>query len=227
MIELSTRLVIIGMNNPASDRPEHALWTQPSGCTGNLLWRMATRHTGISESEWLSITDRRNLCIGPWDRGDACRRAGEWFEELRGRTVIWLGVDVMCAFRGPTTTLPYWRPPFHIGLQPALMWNETEDWFEVPHPSGLNRWYNNDGNRAAVEIRLADILWEMGYKRTAESGGAPESTVLLSTDGSPGVEDRQETEPGGGSSSSWRQTDLFGSTDISCVSSNLEDGDRS
>lgn len=143
------RLVIVGMDNPQSARPEHALWTQPPGCSGHRLWRMATARTGISEEEWLAMTDRRNLCVGGWDLQRAKAQAEEWRPELEQRTVVQLGVSVYGAMRHHS----------HRGmLRMPLEWQIDRDWVYIPHPSGLCRSYNDDTIVAAVEIVLADLI---------------------------------------------------------------------
>jgi len=141
------RPVFIGMTNPLSDDPARALWPQPDGCTGHRLWLMATAGTGISQEEWIEMTDRRNLCIGEWDRRRAMARGAELAQELADRTVVLLGVDAV----GCTRILD--EP-----LLTPLEWSPLRRWTMIPHPSGLNRWYNNHAHRAAVECRLADII---------------------------------------------------------------------
>jgi hypothetical protein len=141
------RLVVVGMNNPASRDPRAALWPDPPGCAGHRLWEMARARTGISQSEWLVLTDRRNLCVGDWSHSAARRQAAAWHDELRGRTVLQLGVSVMCAMRVEGDTL---RRP--------LEWHPTRDWVDIPHPSGLCRSYNNSVVRTAVEILLAELV---------------------------------------------------------------------
>lgn len=150
-----SRIVVIGMNNPLSVLPQHALWTQPDGCTGHRLWQLASAYTGISEDDWLEGTDRRNLCVGDWDRVAGTKRAAEWTEELLGRTVILLGLPTAVAFRPGRLYAP-------------LEWWRDRDWFELPHPSGLNRWYNNNIHRTAAAIRLGE-LWHMYRGETDEA----------------------------------------------------------
>lgn len=147
------KIVIIGMCNPQSTRPEHALWTQPPGCTGHRLWQLATARTGVSEDEWLAMTDRRNLCTGSWDRARAREQAEAWRDELAGRTVIQLGLEVLAAMR--CYTRRDW--PQDI-LYRRLEWQRGRDWIMVPHTSGLSHFYNADGHRAAVEILLQELI---------------------------------------------------------------------
>jgi len=135
------------MDNPLSDDPRRALWTQPVGCTGHRLWQMATARTGISESDWLERTQRMNLCVGGWSKRAAIEKMQEIRPSLTDRTCIMLGREVAWTF-GMDQDFLHWTPHMH-------------DWVAIPHPSGLNHWYNCDGQRAAVEILLADILEEL------------------------------------------------------------------
>lgn len=61
---------------------------------------------------------------------EACRLRKEW---PSGRTVILLGRRVAEAFGVPQT--PYFERRIH-----------DHDFYVVPHPSGLNRWYNDPTN---------------------------------------------------------------------------------
>lgn len=140
------RLVVVGMTNPLSSDPRASLRTSPPGCAGHRLWEMASARTGISEVAWLSMTDRRNLCVGDWSHQAARQQAALWHDELRGRTVLQLGLSVMCAMRVDGDTL---RRP--------LEWHPNRDWVDVPHPSGRCRSYNSVV-RAAVEILLAELV---------------------------------------------------------------------
>ncbi len=156
---MDDRLVVVGMCNPLSDAPALALWTDPDGCTGHRLWSLATHLTGVSEDEWLALTDRRNLCVGDWDRRRAEEQAREWAPELRDRTVVLLGTSVMTTM---VRVGELARP-----LAP-LEWARDRDWFLLPHTSGLCRFWNSQGARMAASLRLADLLWRMGWQDTTE-----------------------------------------------------------
>jgi hypothetical protein len=153
------RFVIVGMNNPLSQRPEHALWTQPDGCSGHRLWQMATARTGVSQHDWLRMTDRRNLVVGEWDRELGRVAARAMIPDLLHRTTVLLGSEVASCF--PSTGLIcQWARPH--GTPPRA----APPWIHIPHPSGQNRWYNDPANRACVEILLGDLV-EMCREREA------------------------------------------------------------
>jgi hypothetical protein len=145
------KLVIIGMNNPQSDLPEHAFWPAPEGCAGHRLWLMATARTGISQDDWLAMTDRRNLLVGPWSKQEAVAAATALRPSLEGRTVLALGREVAWCLGMDCEFGDY-------------QW-DWRDWRSIPHPSGLNRWYNCDAQRIAVEIMLADYI--RGYEESS------------------------------------------------------------
>lgn len=145
------RIVIVGMTNPLSRDPDHALYTQPPGCTGHRLWQMAKARTGISEEAWLDMTDRRNLCLGEWDREQARVSARDMVRELRGKVTIFLGADVAGCFPSCGMTAQWMG---RWGTPPR----EPEPWIHLPHPSGRNHWYNDPVCRAGVEILLADLI---------------------------------------------------------------------
>lgn len=145
------KLVVVGEMNPLSADPALALWTQPPGCSGSRLWQMANARTDISETEWLEMTDRRNLCTGRWDPAVATASALAMAPELRDRTVILLGSYVYAKFRRIEDKMM-------DRSSGGVAWWSTRDWVNIPHPSGLNRWYNDVVCRASVEILLADLI---------------------------------------------------------------------
>lgn len=146
---MTENLVILGEMNPQSSDPTHALWTRPAGCAGHRLWQMATARTGVTEEEWLEMTDRRNLCVGSWDSETATDEAVRIAPELASRTVLILGALVASEFRRIADA------PHPVN---QIIWWEARDWVAIPHPSGLNRLYNNQVTKASVEILLADLI---------------------------------------------------------------------
>lgn len=152
--------LIIGMNNPLSMRPEYALWPDPPNCTGWRLWQMVQEATGATQDDYIDAFDRINLVIGRWDTKAAKLRADQLMSRgqglfdpgpddyipMVGRTVVLLGRDVAHAFRLPRLEL--------VGQSV-----EGVTFHQVPHPSGLNLWYNNPYNRDRV-VHLLGELYE-------------------------------------------------------------------
>lgn len=105
----------------------------------------------ITEEEYLIGFDRRNLVIGEWNRQRAKISADTMKEEFRGadRVIALLGKDVQRAFGVEADPLD--RVRFSAS---------GPRYYCVPHPSGMNQWYNVPANRNAVGVLLADMLYE-------------------------------------------------------------------
>lgn len=142
-----TRPVLLGMNNPVSTAAHHALYPSPKGCTGWRLWQMS----GLSEEDYLSRFDRQNLISGrAWDLREARKIAPGLRESLLGRTVVVLGSPVNSIIRGGT---PH-------ELAPVFSWTPdgAGGWIaKVPHPSGLNPFYNDALNRELLRIFMQEL----------------------------------------------------------------------
>ena len=142
-----SKVVLLGLNNPLSERPEMALWPHPAGCTGHRIWRMINLRMPCSPEEYKVGFDRMNILNSrEWIPREARLAAPEIWESLRGRTVIILGregADV-------------------LGLDyPDWVLESEQDGVRfrvLPHPSGLNRWYNDH-----INLNLAAVLLEEMY----------------------------------------------------------------
>ncbi|MDE2426253.1 MAG: hypothetical protein KGO96_10155 [Elusimicrobia bacterium] len=155
------RPTLIGMNNPISVRPEHALYPFPRGCAGNRLWQMLHAiEPEATASNYVRVFRRLNLVIGPWNLASARARADDLLPELAdGAPVILLGREVAKAFNLPADLAPLVWVSVPVG--------EDEARFHYfPHPSGRNLWYNDPENYAAAGQRLADIYREYSYSAT-------------------------------------------------------------
>jgi hypothetical protein len=142
------RPVLLGMNNPVSRDPAHALYPYPSTCTGARLLRFS----GLDKRTYLSVFERRNVLDGQqWSTRAARERAPSLREELRGRTVVMLGAPVNSVMRSGTEhelAGPFvWTPDGHNG------------WLaKVPHPSGLNQFFNDPLHRELLAIFMAELV---------------------------------------------------------------------
>lgn len=150
------RPVILGMNNPRSDDPDHALWPHPNGCTGYRLWQMLNQaDPSVTKERYLLAFDRRNLLgTRKWDAAKARMEAGRLLMgvDFMAREVLVLGDEVRRAFELPKKPLGC-----------VDMYNAT--WWQIPHPSGLNRFYNSESNRAAVATVLKGLYDRSTYGR--------------------------------------------------------------
>jgi hypothetical protein len=142
------RPVLVGMNNPVSSDPAHALFPHPPGCTGYRLWEMLkTRIPHVTRREYLDAFDRRNV-VGHavYNREEARLGASRLYMEFfgTGRTVVLLGAETVVAFGLPRLLL---HPQENGGVS----------WRQIPHPSGRNLWFNDEQNRTLVAMLLEDL----------------------------------------------------------------------
>lgn len=142
------RPVLVGMNNPVSSEPEHALYPYPPGCTGHrLLEMLQSRVPNATRGEYLRRFDRRNVVsLKVFDRkmaADGARKLDfEFFAS--GRTVVLLGADTVAAFAIP-----------RLLIHPQIIGGTT--YRQIPHPSGRNLWYNDEQNKLLVSMLLEDL----------------------------------------------------------------------
>jgi hypothetical protein len=141
------------MNNPVTRGPagadRYALWPDPPGCTGHRLFCMLrAARPGTTEDDYADAFDRMNLVAGPWSLAHARVRVQELLPHVLGRRVVLLGVQVRAAFG-------------HSAAPPAYPYRTSgADFFQLPHPSGRNPWYNAADNRALAGRLLADLYDE-------------------------------------------------------------------
>jgi hypothetical protein len=148
-----SRPILLGMNNPLSDEPRHALAPYPENSAGWRLWQMLrVRRPDLLRADYLRAFDRRNLVAGrEWCAAQA-RAAAHSFtlgDSCRGRTILVLGEDVRRALGLPRQLI---HPQEVCGAS----------WRQLPHPSGRNLWYNHPTHRL-----LAGLLLEELYEQAA------------------------------------------------------------
>ena len=155
---MSGRAVLIGMNNPHSSDPRHALAPYPQGVAGHRLWSMLSElRPDVTRSTYMRAFDRRNILTGSvWNAALAAaeaERSGLW-ASLAGRTVVLLGREVPRALHLPRTEPLVWQS----GSGDLFGSPGPERWTMVPHPSGLNLWYNDPIHRMAVGSLLEELM---------------------------------------------------------------------
>lgn len=140
--------ILIGMNNPVSSSPGHELYPYPPGCTGHrILEMLQSRIPEVTRRQYLERFERRNLVPHKlFDKKIAREYASKMEYELfgSGRQVVLFGADVAAAFGHP-----------RLQIHPQMIGGTT--WRQVPHPSGLNRWYNEGNNRVVVSMLLEEL----------------------------------------------------------------------
>jgi len=144
---MTDRPILIGMNNPLSDEPAHALYPHPPGCTGHRILEMLQSVSSVTRGQYLTTFERHNLVTGQqWSVHRGRQGAALLWPVLEGRRwVAILGREGAKA----------------LDLEgPWLQWQETllgTRYCLIPHPSGRNYWYNDTSNRQAVARRLQDM----------------------------------------------------------------------
>lgn len=103
---------------------------------------------GGARLPWTNLLDEEIL---PWPRSYAERRAAELMNSKQDALGPWLllGARVAEAFgidRGPGEWLQWYKSP-----------QTRAHLVTVPHPSGLNRWWNEPANVAAAEELLTAV----------------------------------------------------------------------
>lgn len=125
---MSERILTIGENPGLSGDSEATL-------EGSVGKRLAS-YAGLTWREYLDLTERRNLFpeyVHPWPREEARDRAELIFPSLIGRRTLLLGQRVATAFAF------HWPVLNWVSIGPVTV-------AIVPHPSGLNRWWNDPIN---------------------------------------------------------------------------------
>lgn len=157
--------IIIGLFNPYSSNPEHALAPSPERSAGHRLWRMLVDAPLVygpsvflcrqEKIKYMGAFDRRNLCQTLNDtRHTRCKELARRMEIAQGSTVILLGRDVLAAFTCPE------RPLKPILIHPQVHGGITWRW--LPHPSGRTTKYNDPAMRMLAGMLLADIIQQHG-----------------------------------------------------------------
>jgi len=140
------RVALIGMNNPLSERPGYALWPDPERSTGWRIWKMLESRTGATKADYLRAFHRYNLGK---ERRFHSENAREYWQEIEQDlydnfdTIVLLGAAVR---KAAGVILP------QLYVSRSLI--------AIPHPSGLNRWYNDPLNKSMVELILEELYVE-------------------------------------------------------------------
>lgn len=149
-----TRTILCGMNNPHSDEDRHALAPYPRGVAGHRLFTMLSEHRNdITRVRYMSGFDRRNILPGrSWSLPAARAGAASLWQTWGDRRAVLLGREVLPALRLPQAAPLVWQR-----RESTLLDEPGPDmWCYMPHPSGLNHWYNDPWHRLAVALFLEE-----------------------------------------------------------------------
>lgn len=129
---------LVGEDNPYGGDEYFALYPAPDGCSGH---RLCCLILGMGRQAYLDSFDRTNLCRGKWAMLDARRRAAEL---LGNGKLILLGRKVATAF--------------DLDFKPLTV---IADVMMLPHPSGRNRLWNEDGIIGRCRKLITEFIPEM------------------------------------------------------------------
>lgn len=140
------RPVLLGMNNPLSEDPKHALAPYPERSAGHRLWTMLNEVSGVGRSEYMAAFDRRNLVEAKfWYPEDARKHAPALLAGLAGREVVVLGHSVRNSLQ--LYALELGGPLVAHGVL----------WRFLLHPSGRTIAYNQHETRLCAGLLLEEL----------------------------------------------------------------------
>lgn len=129
--------LLVGELNPYGTDPSYALFPLPEYASGGRLAKIF----GLRRTEYLQKFDRVNLCTGTWSMPEA-KKAAAMLLVNEKRPLVLLGKKVATAFGYP-----------HAGS-----FNKLDNLVFLPHPSGLNRLWNEPGAIPRVRELMAPFL---------------------------------------------------------------------
>jgi hypothetical protein len=140
--------ILVGEANPYGADPLFALWPDPYNSAGARLQRLVLQ---LSVDDYLRSFERVNLCPTRWSAPVARAQATALETHVEaGRVAVLLGTKVSRAFSAHA-------PPF----EPFRAYERGAGRLVVlPHPSGLNRAWNEPGafERARELLRQVGVL---------------------------------------------------------------------
>ena len=149
----SDKVLIVGEDNPYGADPEMALYHRPRNAWGNRL-REILELTDVEYSKIKKV----NLCEGKWRIRDARFAAAEL------RVEEW-DLIILCGRKASTA----WG--FKEKDLPSLFFADERQYFLMPHPSGLNRYWGDPESKDRVRFMLSKTpLWhdDLDYETICE-----------------------------------------------------------
>jgi hypothetical protein len=139
------RPIILGLINPHNTEP---LYIRPTGCSGYRLASFLREFSSLTGDDYLKLFDRRNLLLSNED--DPHIAADAFRSTLNpGDQVILLGEAVR---RALTTSIALPKMFIHPITVDGVTYRQ------IPHPSGLTRFYNDAVARQLVAMMFLDLL---------------------------------------------------------------------
>lgn len=147
-----SKVVLVGELNPYGMDPAFALYHLPRHASGNRL----REHLGMSDSAYEAL-DKVNLCIGKWSMPAARAGVDRILDAValrRWDVVVCMGAKVRSAFKGPA-----FYECSRVGLSNGIDVEGILGFHLVtlPHPSGLNRMWNEPGARGRARELLRRV----------------------------------------------------------------------
>lgn len=172
-VEYKARTWLVGESNPYGPGREHALYPYPPGCSGARLCAFL----GLTEDEYLARFERRNLLAQAWSLPLARRAAALLLSEVRGSDrLVFLGMKVAQAFgykfeslaRHEAVIVPLSGDTLEVTrgftlVGGASLLASARDRVKIliaPHPSGMNRAWNDPAMPGRLRVALADLEGE-------------------------------------------------------------------
>lgn len=145
-------VVLVGELNPYGADPRMALHDLPDAASGARLRRIL----GLSRPRYRALT-RYNLCEGQWDLEEARGQAQVILHDHRGDVLVLLGRKVASAFRHR-----------HARLLSIVDEVGHAPWVILPHPSGLNRLWNDGETERRTIALLREVAPEVPWLEQTE-----------------------------------------------------------
>ena len=150
---MTSRVLLVGEDNPLSIEPDFALYCYPPGCAGYRLRRIL----GLPQQQYLAL-HRTNLCVGGWSKDQAKKRAFELLSPAAPwRVIILLGRKVTETFE-------------KVALDDApLIAFSTRvccpgmTLVSLPHPSGRNAALWNPKARDRARQMMRELVPELPW----------------------------------------------------------------
>lgn len=153
MTQMTSRVLVVGEQNPYGSNPEWALYCHPPGCAGARLRRIF----GLSEDQYLEL-HRNNLCDGDWSKEEAKKRALELLTPAaEWNVIVLLGRKVTEVFEKVVLDDVPLVAFSTRGCCPGMTL------VSLPHPSGRNAALWNPKARDRAREILRDLVPELPW----------------------------------------------------------------